>query len=44
MITHLSSGVYDIFFSKVPVKDGNSRLVVTPDAPSVDCTGVRPSA
>jgi len=37
-ITHPSSGVYEIFFPKVPIKDGNSLLVATPDTPSADCT------
>jgi hypothetical protein len=37
-ITNPSAGVYDIFFPKVPIKDGNSILVATPDTPSANCT------
>jgi hypothetical protein len=37
-ITHPSTGVYDIYFRKAPIKDGNSILLVTPDTPSADCT------
>lgn len=37
-ITHPETGVYDIYFPKAPVKDGNSILAVTADTPSADCT------
>lgn len=30
--------MYDIYFPKLPVKDGNSILSVTADTPSSDCT------
>jgi hypothetical protein len=40
-ITHAAnSGIYDIFFPGVPIQDGNSILLVTPDTPSGDCTAV----
>lgn len=38
-ITHAAnSGVYYIFFPGVPIRDGNTVLLVTPDTPSADCT------
>lgn len=39
-VTLDGTGVYDIYFPRLPVKDGNSILVATPDTPSADCTAV----